>query len=188
MNHRIKNNLGLVSAMLSLQSRRSGEPALRAHFNDAIQRINNLALVHDRMQLFDNLNEAIDALAHFRELAQMLRSLVPTHVAIRVDCSGSILPDCIEALTLITNELVTNAAKYAFQGRESGEIVIGFRQEGPGWRLWVQDDGRGISDDVTQKPSFGTEIILALAARVHAHLHRTTDHGTRVELTCGVAP
>jgi two-component sensor histidine kinase/putative methionine-R-sulfoxide reductase with GAF domain len=188
MNHRIKNNLGLVSAMLALQSRREGEPTLRAHFNDAIQRINNLALVHDRMQLFDSMNEPIDALAHFRELAQMLRSLVPPNVVIQTDCSGSILPDCIEAVTLITNELVTNAAKYAFEGRDSGEIVIGFRQEGPGWRLWVHDDGQGLADREPQKPSFGSELIAALASRVQAQVHRKSDKGTRVELTCGVTP
>ena len=52
MNHRIKNNLSLVAAMLSLQGRRFPDPTVRDELANAVSRINNLALVHDRLQLF----------------------------------------------------------------------------------------------------------------------------------------
>jgi two-component sensor histidine kinase len=48
MNHRIKNNLSLVSSMLQLQLRRSQEPGVRDALTSAVTRINNMALVHDR--------------------------------------------------------------------------------------------------------------------------------------------
>jgi two-component system, sensor histidine kinase PdtaS len=187
MNHRIKNNLSLIGAMLGLQSRRIGEQTVRDELNQAIQRINNLALVHDRLQLFTEPNAKIDAHLHFQALANMLQSLLPPGVSLITNCSGSLHGDCIESLSLITNELVTNAAKYAFLGRDHGEVVIGYREEGPGWRLWVKDDGPGIpGSDTEANTTFGHQLIDALVTRLNAQLHRSIDGGTRVEISRGV--
>jgi len=125
MNHRIKNNLSLVAAMLSLQARRSTESEVREQLGNAATRVNNFALVHDRLQLFTSSVAKVDAASHFEELCGMLRSLLPAGVVLTPKCSGWILGDCVESLTLIANELVTNAAKYAFAGRDKGEIVLG---------------------------------------------------------------
>jgi two-component sensor histidine kinase len=43
-----------------------------------------------------------------------------------------------------TAPLVTNAAKYAFAGRREAKSPLVFREEGAGWRLWVEDDGAGL--------------------------------------------
>jgi two-component sensor histidine kinase len=77
MNHRIKNNLSLVGAMLSLQARRFPEPGIREELGNAVQRIHNLALVHDRLQLFTSSVMQVDAAPHFQDLCEMLRSLLP---------------------------------------------------------------------------------------------------------------
>jgi two-component sensor histidine kinase len=135
MNHRIKNNLSLVAAILSLQARRSTESEVREQLGNAVARVNNFALVHDRLQLFTSSVAKVDAASHFEELCGVLRSLLPARVVLPPKCSGWILGDCVESLTLIANELVTNAAKYAFAGRDKGEIVVGYRQDGAGWRL-----------------------------------------------------
>ena len=132
MNHRIKNNLALVSAILSLHGRRSEQPGLREELATAVARINNLALVHDRLQLFTSSVTRIEAATHFRDLCDMLRSLLPSGISLTPRCSGWIAGDHVEALTLIANELVTNAAKYGFAGREQGEITLGYREEGAG--------------------------------------------------------
>lgn len=186
MNHRIKNNLGLVSSVLSLHSRRIPDPAVRSELQNAIQRINNLSLVHDRLQMFGQMDAQIDAHPHFEDLAAMLRSMLPPGVQLTTDTSGCIPGDCIESLTMIANELVTNAAKYAFDGRDQGEIVIGFKQEGPGWRFWVEDNGIGMPLKEDAKPSFGTQLIGALVTRINASLHRISANGTRVEISYGV--
>jgi len=188
MNHRIKNNLALVGAMLSLQARRFDEPQLKDELNKAVARINNLALVHDRLQLFTTSVKTVDAAIHFQELCQMLRSLLPPGVTLSARCSGTIPGDAVEALTLIANELVTNAAKHAFVGRERGEIELGFRQEGAGWRLWVYDNGHGVPPDRTETSgnSFGKHLLNALAGRLNAELRSVTDGGTRIELSSGL--
>jgi two-component sensor histidine kinase len=187
MNHRIKNNLSLVAAMLSLQARRLPEANGREELANAVSRINNLALVHDRLQLFTSSVTRVDAGPHFEELCKMLRSLLPAGVALTPKCSGWILGDCVESLTLIANELVTNAAKYAFVGRDAGEIVLGYRQEGAGWRLWVQDNGLGMPPESKgQERSFGKLLIATLVSRMNAEITYVIDRGTKVEVVCGV--
>ena len=95
----------------------------------------------------------------------------------------------MESLTLISNELVTNAAKYAFAGRESGVITVGFREEGAGWRLWVEDNGNGLPPDHDErsKNSFGRMLIATLATRVNAEVTYAAAQGARVEVFCGVS-
>ena len=189
MNHRIKNNLSLVGAMLALQARRFTEPPVRDELGKAVARINNLALVHDRLQAFTSGAARMDAAAHFQQLCEMLRSLVPAGVVLTAKCSGSLPGDCVESLTLISNELVTNAAKYAFAGRESGVITVGFREEGAGWRLWVEDNGNGLPPDHDErsKNSFGRMLIATLATRVNAEVTYAAAQGARVEVFCGVS-
>jgi two-component sensor histidine kinase len=93
----------------------------------------------------------------------------------------------LESLTLITNELVTNAAKYAFADRENGTVEIGYREEGAGWRLWVHDDGAGLPSDYdeTESKSFGTQLVSILATRLSAHTTVKSDGGTKIEVFSG---
>jgi two-component sensor histidine kinase len=188
MNHRIKNNLSLVAAMLSLQARGFQDANVREELAKAVARINNLALVHDRLQLFTSSVMKVDAASHFQDLCEMLRSLLPAGVTLSPRCSGTIAGDCVESLTLIANELVTNAAKYAFSGRDAGEIVVGYREEGAGWRLWVHDNGCGSSADRENIPgkSFGRQLIATLVARLNAEIAYSSDQGTKVDVICGV--
>ena len=189
MNHRIKNNLSLVGAMLSLQARRFSDPSVRDELSKAVSRINNLSLVHDRLQAFTSGDARMDAAAHFQQLCEMLRSLVPAGTTLTSNCTGTLAGDCVESLTLITNELVTNAAKYAFTERERGEILVGFREEGAGWRLWVQDDGVGLPPDHEErsKNSFGRMLVATLASRVNAEVVYSHTKGTRVDVTRGIS-
>jgi len=50
------------------------------------------------------------------------------------------------SIGLIVNELVTNAAKHAFAGRETGRIEVRFEAAAPGWKLVVRDDGIGMPE------------------------------------------
>jgi two-component sensor histidine kinase len=188
MNHRIKNNLSLVGAMLSLQARRFTEPLIKEELGKAVTRINNLSLVHDRLQTFTSGGTRIDAGTHFEQLCEMLRSLVPSQVLLTATCSGSLPDDCVESLTLIANELVTNAAKYAFSGRERGSITVGYREEGAGWHFWVEDNGNGLPHDHDKllQNSFGKMLIATLVARVGAQITYSSGEGTRVNVFRGV--
>jgi two-component sensor histidine kinase len=185
MSHRIKNNLSLIAATLSLQSRRSSDDTVREGLSRAVNRIQHMALVHDRLQLFTSSVDTVDAAVHFREVSDMLRSLLPPGVSLEAECQGTIGSDCVEPLTLIANELVTNAAKHAFKGRTSGEIKMGYQQRGAGWRFYVHDNGSGIPTRYSS--SFGSQLVETLVGRMHAQLLYTNDSGTKVEVVCGDA-
>jgi two-component sensor histidine kinase len=187
MNHRIKNNLTLVAGMLHLQARQSSEPAVRDSLTSAVTRINNLALIHDRMQLFTGSMKTISAAAHFQELSDMLRSLLPTGVVLTAKLSGSIPGDHVAAITLIANELITNAAKYAFSERQDGEITLGYQEEGVGWRLWVHDNGSGLpSLSSARSTSFGGRLVETLAMQLNAQVKSVSEGGTKVDVICGL--
>jgi two-component sensor histidine kinase len=186
LNHRVKNNLSLAAAMLHLQARRFEDSSVREEWDAAIQRIQNLALVHDRLQLSKSPSvDDVEAADHFRELKTLLSSLLPSGVVLDTDCSGLIDTASLESLTLIANELVTNAAKHAFEGRDNGRITVGYRREGAsGWRLWVEDDGVGLPEDFDPKAgkSFGHQLIDILVARLNAQLQVVSVGGTRTEV------
>ena len=118
----------------------------------------------------------------------MLRSLLPPGIELTTSCTGTISSDNVESLTLVTNELVTNAAKYAFPDGKTGRIVVGYRQEGAGWRLWVKNDGRGLPADFAHRGegSFGQQLIGILASRVGAEISVSGEGGTTVRLSSGV--
>jgi hypothetical protein len=98
----------------------------------------------------------------------MLRTMLPPGVTLFPRCSGLIAGDNVESLTLIANELIINAAKHAFQDRHNGQIILGYREEGAGWRLWVHDDGCGRSPSAAEtSASFGNLLIETLAARLN---------------------
>jgi nitrate/nitrite-specific signal transduction histidine kinase len=125
----------------------------------------------------------------FRDLCDMFRSLLPPGIMLTQRCSGWIQGDCVESLTLIANELVTNAAKYAFGGREQGEIILGYREQGAAWSMWVADNGAGIPHQPqVAAAGFGQQLIETLAARISAQLSYSTTEagGTRVEIFAGL--
>jgi two-component sensor histidine kinase len=186
MNHRIKNNLSLVSAILRLQAQSSQENAVQEELSVAVARINNMALVHDRLQFSSSSTAKIAAASHFQELCEMLRSLLPEGISLQTRCSGSLAGDSIESLTLIANELITNAAKHAFKGAQGGVITLGYREEGPAWRLWVEDNGSGRPGPASGD-SFGTQLIETLAARLNAEVRYLHNGGTRIEVACGLS-
>jgi two-component sensor histidine kinase len=93
----------------------------------------------------------------------------------------------VAAITLIANELITNAAKYAFREGQSGEIILGYQEEGAGWRLWVHDNGSGLPSLPPEGArSFGGRLIEALAMQLNAHLMYVSEGGTKVDVVCGL--
>ena len=185
MNHRIKNNLSLVSSMLSLEARHSPNDEVQKALRVSVSRINNIALVHDRLQLATVAADEVSAAEHFGSLRTLLGSLMPPGVVLSTDCTGTIQGDQLEAMTLIVNELVTNAAKYGFVGRNEGNVAIGYRVEGVAWHLWVHDDGVGKREDA--KESFGHHLITVLVQRLNAELAVRVDGGTKFDMYGGIS-
>ena len=88
------------------------------------------------------------------------------------------------SIGLLINELVTNAAKHAFTGRENGNVNVMFRRSDTGWRLTVEDNGIGMDAaraNASPQGGLGTRLVDAFARQANATLNtETSAAGTRV--------
>ena len=145
--HRVKNNLQVIQSLLSLQRRSLPEGLARAALNDSIQRVQAMALVHEKLYQAGNL-EAIalpdytaDLLRHLGEAADAGRRRIT--LSARIDPIEVPLQEAVPFGLLVT-ELVMNSLKHAFPDGRSGSIVVQLRCTPQGAQLRVQDDGCGL--------------------------------------------
>lgn len=187
--HRVRNDLGVLASLLTLQSRRRPEAAdaLAA----AANQVRVLGRLHTRFSLADE--EAVVRSDDF--LGELVRDLETTRfseggVRLAVETDGQVLPlNTATTLGLIVNELITNAAKYAFpDGR--GTIEISFHRQGDVDVLVVADDGVGPGDRV-QGTGKGSELLRRLAAQLGGDFRRERrpdGRGTLATVTLPVTP
>jgi two-component sensor histidine kinase len=145
--HRVKNNFALVASLLDMQRRRAAEPATGEALGVALSRVESIARAHRHLYRGQSTAIDVDMAAYLHELCTALSEALFLRGAITLGCDAehaAIPRDRAVSIGLILNELVTNAAKHAFEGREAGTIHVSFRAQGDGWRLTVTDDGRGI--------------------------------------------
>ena len=186
IHHRVKNNMQVVSSLLSLQQNRIDDPGLRGIFEECQTRVRTMALVHERLYSTGDLS-ALDGGAFVRDVANLLfRCYRPDGVDVRLDIDvGQALFDVQVAVPigLVLHELVTNAMKHAFAGRTHGRLRITLRTTGPdatNMRLEVADDGVGLPAgfDLTLSRGLGFRMIGSLVKQIDGALLTTAGNGT----------
>lgn len=166
IHHRVKNNLQIISSLLSMQQRALTDPASKAAVGDTRQRISALALIYRTLYQSDDLRYA-DARIFLTELVGQLvaseagRGIVVTS-SVQAD-SLVVDPDKLAPLALWLVEAVTNAQKHAFAGR-GGDLQVRFHVRGDKSVLEVQDDGPGVSE--TFRAGVGRTLMGAFAKQL----------------------
>ncbi|MDA8092281.1 MAG: PAS domain-containing protein [Nitrospiraceae bacterium] len=168
--HRTKNNMQVISSLISLQSASVTDNRILQMFNDTKNRIRAMSLVHEKLyqskDLFNvNMKEYISDLAN-----AMLESSaeVGRNVAMKIEAESIQLPiDVIMPCGLIIGELITNSMKYAFTGGRKGEIRISFRQTDTGlMEIIYGDDGPGLpTTDLKGFNTLGLKLVHNLATK-----------------------
>lgn len=186
--HRVKNNLQQINALLQIEGRKVADPAAQAAFLATAQRIQAMGTVH-RLLISSPLPSELGSRTF---LATLCESFVVGHSLrqrnIELVSEFDDIPIDVDsgvALGLMVNELVTNAAKHAFAGRDGGRIEVRFRTlEGGGAVLSVADDGTGVAnpDSALQGGGTGGLIVRGLAHQLDAELRISGGKGTCVEL------
>ncbi|MBB5710304.1 histidine kinase dimerization/phosphoacceptor domain -containing protein [Sphingomonas xinjiangensis] len=149
--HRVTNNFALVAALLDLQRRRSASEETAAALGSALARVQSIARAHRHLYRGNAGPGDVDMASYLSELCTALSDALFLQGAIVLECASDhvTLPrDRAVSIGLIVNELVTNAAKHAFTGRDSGRISVRFATAPRGWTLSVADDGRGTSPEL----------------------------------------
>jgi two-component sensor histidine kinase/PAS domain-containing protein len=187
IHHRVKNNLQIISSLLSLQTTSSGREGAAEALRDSQNRIRSMALIHEKLYMSSDI-----AHVDFREYAETLaRNLIRSystgpHVRMAVDID--LIPLGIDTAIpcgLIINELVSNALKYAFPGGRSGEIRIRLAYAGGTCTLTVSDDGAGLPDgfDFRNTSSLGLQLVNILAEQMEGTVELDTARGTTFKIT-----
>lgn len=188
--HRVKNNFTIVASMLDLQRRRATEPATIDALTQALTRVESIARAH-RHLYGATATDMVDMHSYLTELCGALADALLLRGTIRLVCTADAIDlprDRAVAIGLVINELVTNAAKHAFRGRDTGVITISLSAGDSGMVLTVADDGVGMTKEARasgRKGGLGQRLTEAFARQAGGMLVTESDaRGTsvRVEL------
>lgn len=188
VHHRVKNNLQVIFNLLDFQARELPPGPARDAILESRNRIISMNMVHQRL-LKQEDHDAIEIQPYIRELVLGIRSsFEDKQKTIQVDSEIQALKFQVETaipLGLIVNELVTNAFKYAFEGRSEGNIRVKLAGIEPPegkftFQLEVADDGIGTGSS-DSPGSYGTRMIRALVRQMKGKLEfPASETGTSV--------
>ena len=175
VNHRVKNSLQVVTAMLQLQANSVGDPALSERLNEASSRVNAVGRAYERLA-YNADYENIELVEYLREI---IGDLEPTVAPCKIEFEASeeiqIAADRAILVGLIINELVANAGKYAYPDCPGGLIWVRlFQSDKNSIFISVRDDGVGLPPgfDPTTSKRLGTRLVNALSKQLGAELTR----------------
>jgi two-component sensor histidine kinase len=186
-NHRVKNNLQLVSSLLSLQSNRLTDEQARQAVEESQSRVETMAILH--RHLYDG--EGLITVDMKEFIPQVIKGVIQSYGFRSVKVEYSITPFSLPAnqslsIGLILNELVTNACKYAFPEtvdptlwvscfRNKKKIVLEVSDNGPGMDTRLLDM-RTISD------SFGLKLIRIQVEQLYGTCQFKNEGGTSFQM------
>jgi two-component sensor histidine kinase/putative methionine-R-sulfoxide reductase with GAF domain len=188
INHRVKNNLQIISSLLNLQSRDiQDEKALRS-VQTSQDRIQAMAMVHEKLYQSEDLAR-IDFGEYIRSLATDLGSsygLGSRGINLEIDVENIRLSvDTAIPCGVIVNELVTNSLKHAFPGDRPGHIYVKFQEADGHYNMIFKDDGIGLPEnlDISQPSSLGLTIVNALIAQLRGSFEYRRNSGCEISIT-----
>jgi two-component sensor histidine kinase len=183
--HRFKNELATLIGLLRLQARTVDDPVARTELLAASERVHVMGRVHERLSQ-PGQGISVDIGEFLGDLcADIRKSLIgPRPIALRGDIGGGLFSlTQAMAIGMITNELVTNALKYAFPDDRPGTILVRLFYEKQAFALVVIDDGVGVSPAQASGGGLGERLIRSLAHQLRGTFEVGIDPGGR---TCTV--
>ena len=188
IHHRVKNNLQVISSLLNLQARYIKDPHALDAIKEGRNRVKSMALIHQNLYQEENL-VGVNAKDYVEKLIQSLLAsyhIEEKQVILEKDVDPIQLDvDTVIPLGLILNELISNALKYAFKGKQNGRIKVRLKEKFGSIQLNVIDNGIGLPKDFNQQKdsSLGFRLIDAFVKKMKAKLEVNQDLGTNVLIT-----
>jgi PAS domain S-box-containing protein len=204
IHHRIKNNLQVISSLLSLEAEKFSDDKVLEAFRESQNRIASMALIHEELYKGNEL-ETLDFAAYLQKLAPDLfdsYNLRNNGIILKLDLEKIPLDmDTAIPLGIIVNELVSNSLKHAFPSGKAGEIHISFCKKenfaanydipDPGpycmgkneltYILTVADNGKGIPEEIEfpNTNSLGLQLVNLLVEQIDGCIELKKNHGTK---------
>ena len=165
VDHRVKNFLASIGALLSMKARRESNDAARLALEDASNRIRSLSSLHAELHELGG-NDRISLGSLFGRIEADLRQLLPDGISLTITAGDDhASPSLANAFVLIVNEFVSNSVKHAF-GKGLGAIDIAMEAKEGWWAITCRDDGSATAHDAGLAEAgsgLGTRVIQSLA-------------------------
>ena len=178
IHHRVKNNLQIISSLLKLQAAESENDSVSEHFDEAINRIRSMALIHEKMYNNDDLSK-IDIQSYLVSLTEDICSSIGFDSNIEFNVNSEIKQVDIKSIvpiSLIFNELITNSMKHGFAESDSGEINVEIKVKNDKTIFEYRDNGKW--KEPAKKMTFGLDLLDTLTEQLEGNFDRKFDNGT----------
>lgn len=183
INHRVKNDLMIISSLLNLQAKYVKDKDDLILFKEAQTRAKSMALLHEKLYQSGKYRSI--------EFGEYLKGLLkdlyyafitqPDKIGLEMDIENRELDvRIVVPLALIINELFTNAIKHAFPGDRKGTIRVSFKKKDGFYSLTVSDNGIGLPENfnLNETKTFGLSIVNALTKQINGELSLDSNNGT----------
>lgn len=186
IHHRVKNNLQIVSSILSLQGRYTNDPHIESAIREGKDRVTSMSLIHQNLYQKDNL-KGVDVQDYFIKLFSSLfdsYNIQPDKIDLELDIAPLNLDvDTIVPIGLVVNELVSNALKHAFPEDRKGIVSVSLKESNDSIILIVEDDGVGLNVlEINENKSMGYTLIETFKNKLNAQVEIDSDAGTKITL------
>ena len=197
-NHRVKNHLAMVAAMIRMEGRHPPSDDPSRSYDLLARRVEALSLLYDvfcetGLQV-DNGRAAVPAGRYVARIASTIAALgAHDGIRLRIDVDEiDLCPQKAANLGLILSELLSNTYAHAFVGRATGMVKVGFKQVAEGRiRLTVSDDGVGMQGSKWPfEGNLGAKLVVALVRAIGGELSVDSRPGQteiRIDLTASAS-
>ena len=185
VNHRIKNNIVSIEALLNLQKRDIKNLECQLILNEVIGKVRGMRLVYDKL-LYTQQYQEIQIKSYLEELIRAVLELFPDHQKVRLVTDideAKIEVSDVFSIGIIVNELITNCMKYGYV-EDPFTITVSLKEKNRTMTLVVEDNGGGYAYDDNRdlKKGFGMTIIEALAKQLEGQLTIENTPGAKTTL------
>jgi two-component sensor histidine kinase len=187
VHHRVKNNLQIVSSLLKLQAGKSNNEEIKTSLQEAHDRINSMALLHQLLYRNNQMTSLSFDIYLTSLINQISSSFSSEDKSIKIESNLTALEldlDTAIPLGLITNELLSNAYKHAFNGKEGVVKIQLIKLSKSIYQLKVSDNGKGLPDNFKEviSDSLGLDIVTILSDQISAELKMYNNNGANFEI------
>lgn len=184
IHHRVKNNLQIISSLLSMQQRSITDKEVAKVLTESKRRVEAIALIHQKLYQDENVNK-VNFKSYIEEMMDS-QKIVNPELNFNIKANEVVISlDIAVPLGLILSEMVSNSSKHAFQNTEEPFIEISLVNIGKDFELIVKDNGIGMPEefDIEVSGNLGMTIISALIDQIDAKMTHQNNNGAQFNIS-----
>lgn len=189
IHHRVKNNLQVITSLLSLQAGKETNKNSKEAMEESERRVRVMARIHENLHRSENLTH-VDIKEFLNTVVNDTKSSSTVDgqdIAFHVDADNIVIDiDHAIACGQIVSELVSNSLKHGFPNGKAGNVEISLHQEETGFvKMSVADDGIGLPDgfDIKQEDTLGMRLVEVLTMQLNGKVNIDGSNGTAVHIS-----